>query len=82
VRNGEGLVGASLRGVVGARRVPGALAGASVVGGRREGGRGLWTLLALHRGNVKVRAEPFEAFELELGGRWEAADGDDEPEND
>jgi Uma2 family endonuclease len=31
---------------------------------------GLWTLLAVHRGAVKVRAEPFEAIELELGLLW------------
>jgi Uma2 family endonuclease len=31
---------------------------------------GLWTLLAAHRGNVKVRAEPFEAIELDLALLW------------
>jgi Uma2 family endonuclease len=31
---------------------------------------GLWTLLAVHHGNVLVRAEPFEAIELDLGGLW------------
>jgi Uma2 family endonuclease len=31
---------------------------------------GLWTLLAVHRGGVKVRAEPFEAIELDLALLW------------
>ena len=35
----------------------------------REEGR--WTLLATHEGEERVRAEPFEAFELELGALWE-----------
>jgi hypothetical protein len=36
---------------------------------RLEHGR--WTLLDTHAGMVTVRAEPFEAIELELGGLWE-----------
>ena len=32
---------------------------------------GRWTLLATHRGNVKVRAAPFDAVELELRLLWE-----------
>jgi Uma2 family endonuclease len=36
---------------------------------RLEAGR--WTLLDTHSGSVTVRAEPFEAIELELGGLWE-----------
>jgi Uma2 family endonuclease len=32
---------------------------------------GRWTLLATHDGDERVRAEPFEAFELELGALWE-----------
>ncbi len=30
-----------------------------------------WRLLATHRGQTAVRAEPFAALELELGGLWE-----------
>jgi hypothetical protein len=30
----------------------------------------LWMLLAVHGGNVKVRAEPFEAIELDLAVLW------------
>lgn len=30
-----------------------------------------WTLLATHRDQAKVRAEPFDAIELELGVLWE-----------
>ena len=33
-----------------------------------EGGR--WTILATHAGNDVVRAEPFEAIELELAALW------------
>ena len=33
-----------------------------------EGGR--WTILATHAGNEVVRAEPFEAIELELAALW------------
>jgi Uma2 family endonuclease len=33
-----------------------------------EGGR--WTILATHAGNEVVRAEPFEAIELELSALW------------
>ena len=29
-----------------------------------------WTLLATHEGEAKVRAEPFDAIELELGALW------------
>jgi hypothetical protein len=31
---------------------------------------GLWTLLAVHRGDAKVHAEPFEAIELDLSALW------------
>jgi len=30
-----------------------------------------WTLLATHRDEAKIRAEPFDAIELELGVLWE-----------
>ena len=36
---------------------------------RLEHGR--WSLLDTHAGNAVVRAEPFEAIELELGALWE-----------
>ena len=29
-----------------------------------------WTLVATHEGHAAVRAEPFEAIELELGALW------------
>jgi Uma2 family endonuclease len=32
--------------------------------------RGRWTLLATHKGDAIVRAEPFDAVELELGALW------------
>jgi Uma2 family endonuclease len=35
---------------------------------RLEGAR--WTLVATWRDDARVRAEPFEAFELELGALW------------
>jgi Uma2 family endonuclease len=35
---------------------------------RLEHGR--WTILSVHRDDDRVRAEPFEAFELELGVLW------------
>ena len=35
---------------------------------RLESGR--WSLLATHEGHAKVRAEPFDAIELELGALW------------
>jgi Uma2 family endonuclease len=35
---------------------------------RLEGER--YLLLGVHRGDAHVRAEPFEAFELELGVLW------------
>ena len=39
-----------------------------------EGGR--WTILATHADNEAVRAEPFEAIELELAALWgNAGDG-------
>ena len=31
---------------------------------------GRWTILATHAGNEVVRAEPFEAIELELAALW------------
>lgn len=31
---------------------------------------GRWTLVATHEGSVNVRAEPFDAIELELGALW------------
>jgi len=31
---------------------------------------GLWTILATHAGDEVVRAEPFEAIELELAALW------------
>ena len=31
---------------------------------------GSWTILATHAGNEVVRAEPFEAIELELAALW------------
>ena len=43
-----------------------------------EGGR--WTILATHAGNEIVRAEPFEAIELELAALWgEVGDGRSSP---
>ncbi|MCU0255983.1 MAG: Uma2 family endonuclease, partial [Vicinamibacterales bacterium] len=39
---------------------------------RLEHGR--WCLLDTHAGIVTVRAEPFEAIELELGALWEDTD--------
>ena len=35
---------------------------------RREGSR--WLILGVHRGNAKVRAEPFDAIELDLAVLW------------
>jgi len=35
---------------------------------RLEGG--CWTILAMHAGDEVVRAEPFEAIELELAALW------------
>jgi Uma2 family endonuclease len=35
---------------------------------RLEGGR--WLTLAVHRDDARVRAEPFDAVELELGALW------------
>jgi Uma2 family endonuclease len=35
---------------------------------RLEGG--LWTILATHKDDARVRAEPFDAIELELGILW------------
>jgi len=37
---------------------------------RLEGGR--WLLLGTRRDDARVRVEPFEAVELELGGLWAA----------
>jgi Uma2 family endonuclease len=31
---------------------------------------GRWTLAATHEGSAPVRAEPFDAIELELGALW------------
>lgn len=45
---------------------------------RREGER--WLTLAVHRESERVRAEPFDAIELELGILW--ADIDLEPPNE
>lgn len=39
---------------------------------RREGG--LWLLLGTHAGDERVRAEPFEAFELALADLWDLGD--------
>jgi Uma2 family endonuclease len=39
-----------------------------------------WILAGVHRDDALVRAEPFEAIELELGVLWEAAEGDEEDE--
>jgi Uma2 family endonuclease len=36
---------------------------------RLETGR--WTLPGTHAGSVTVRAEPFEALDLDLGASWE-----------
>lgn len=36
---------------------------------RLEGGR--WSLVAEHRGGVRVRAEPFDAIELDLSVLWQ-----------
>lgn len=41
-----------------------------------------WILAGVHRDDALVRAEPFEAVELELGVLWEAAEGDDEQEDE
>lgn len=38
---------------------------------RLDGGR--WTLLAVHGGDARVRAEPFEAVELDLALLWNVA---------
>lgn len=35
---------------------------------------GRWMLLHVHHGNARVRAEPFEAIELELDALWEDAE--------
>jgi Uma2 family endonuclease len=35
---------------------------------RLESGR--WLTLAVHRDDARIRAEPFEAIELELGALW------------
>jgi Uma2 family endonuclease len=32
--------------------------------------RGLWVLLGTHHGDARVRAEPFDAVEIELGMLW------------
>jgi len=32
--------------------------------------RGKWTVLDVHKDDARVRAEPFDAFELELGVLW------------
>ncbi len=42
---------------------------------RLENGR--WVLLATHAADARVRAEPFDAVELELGALW--ADLTDDP---
>ena len=39
-----------------------------------------WILAGVYRDDALVRAEPFEAVELELGVLWEAAEGDEEEE--
>jgi hypothetical protein len=31
---------------------------------------GRWTLAATHEGRANVRAEPFDAVEIELGALW------------
>jgi hypothetical protein len=31
---------------------------------------GRWALVATHEGSAAVRAEPFDAIELELGALW------------
>jgi Uma2 family endonuclease len=31
---------------------------------------GLWSILATHKDDARVRAEPFDAIELELGILW------------
>jgi hypothetical protein len=36
--------------------------------------RGRWVLLDTHRDDARVRAEPFEVFELELGLLWEGVE--------
>jgi Uma2 family endonuclease len=38
-----------------------------------------WTLIDTHAGDVTVRAEPFEAIELELGALWEDVPARDAP---
>jgi hypothetical protein len=35
---------------------------------RLESGR--WSILATHKDNARVRAEPFDAIELDLGVLW------------
>jgi Uma2 family endonuclease len=40
---------------------------------RLEGGR--WLILAAHEGDAKVRAEPFDVFELDLGVLWGEGSG-------
>jgi Uma2 family endonuclease len=41
-----------------------------------------WVVGEVHRDDALVRAEPFEAFELELAVLWEAAEGDKEEGED
>lgn len=31
---------------------------------------GKWLLIAIHKGDVRIRAEPFEAIELDLSVLW------------
>jgi hypothetical protein len=38
---------------------------------RGRGGPGGWRTLGVFRDDARVRAEPFEAFELELAALWE-----------
>lgn len=49
----------------------------------RLGSSGLWELLGAHAGEAVVRAEPFDAIELDLAGLWADVEGgiseEDEP---
>lgn len=52
------------------KRRPGAVAGRAILwpGFRLEGGR--WSLVSTHAGDAIVRAEPFDAIQLDLLTLW------------
>ena len=47
---------------------------------RLEGGR--WVLVGSHEGDTRIRAEPFEAIELDLGLLWAVSRAPEEPSSD